>query len=49
MNKQDFIAKIVKDTGATKAAAGKMLDSTLETIGKTLKTELRKLLAGDAP
>ena len=37
MNKQDFIAKIVKYTGATKAAAGKMLDSTLETIGKTLK------------
>ena len=37
MNKQDFIAKIVKDTGATKAAAAKMLDSTLDTIGKTLK------------
>jgi DNA-binding protein HU-beta len=27
----------VKDTGATKAAAGKMLDSTLDTIGKALK------------
>ena len=37
MNKQDLIAKIVKDTGATKAAAGKMLDSTLDTIGKALK------------
>jgi nucleoid DNA-binding protein len=37
MNKQDLIAKIVKDTGATKAAAAKMLDSTLDTIGKTLK------------
>jgi DNA-binding protein HU-beta len=37
MKKQDLIAKIVKDTGATKAAAGKMLDSTLDTIGKALK------------
>ena len=37
MNKQDFIAKIVKDTGATKAAAAQMLDSTLDTISKTLK------------
>ena len=25
MNKQDVLAKIVKDTGSTKAAAGKML------------------------
>ena len=37
MTKQDLIAKIVKDTGATKVAAGKMLDSTLEGIGKALK------------
>ena len=37
MNKQDLIAKIVKDTGATKAAAAKMLDSTLDDISKTLK------------
>ena len=37
MNKQDLIAKVVKDTGATKAAAGKMLDSVLDGIGKALK------------
>ncbi len=37
MNKQDLIAKIVKDTGATKATAGKMLDSTVDIIGKALK------------
>ena len=28
MNKQDLIAKLVKETGATKALAGKMLEST---------------------
>jgi nucleoid DNA-binding protein len=37
MNRQDLIAKIAKDTGATKAAAGKMLESLLEGIGKALK------------
>lgn len=37
MNKQDLIAKIVKDTGVTKSAAGSMLDSTLDTITKALK------------
>jgi DNA-binding protein HU-beta len=37
MNKQDLIAKIVKDTGVTKAAAGKMIESTIDTIGKALK------------
>ena len=37
MNKQDLIAKIVKDTGVTKATAGKMIDSTIDTIGKALK------------
>ena len=37
MNKQDLIAKLVKDTGVTKATAGKMIDSTIETIGKALK------------
>ena len=37
MNKQDLIAKIVKDTGVTKATAGKMIESTLDTIGKALK------------
>lgn len=37
MNKQDLIARIVKDTGVTKATAGKMLDSTVDFIGKTLK------------
>ena len=37
MNKQELIAKIVKDTGATKAAVSKVLDSFFEGIGKTLK------------
>ena len=37
MNKQDLIAKIVKDTAVTKATAGKMLDSTIDGIGKALK------------
>jgi DNA-binding protein HU-beta len=37
MNKQDLIAKIVKDTGVTKATAGKMIESTIDTIGKALK------------
>jgi DNA-binding protein HU-beta len=37
MNKQDLIARIVKDTGVTKATAGTMLDSTVDFIGKALK------------
>ena len=37
MNKQDLIAKIVKDTGSTKTAAGAMLDSLLDGISKALK------------
>ena len=37
MNKQEFIAKLVKETGATKAAAGKMLEATLATIKTALK------------
>jgi DNA-binding protein HU-beta len=37
MNKQDLIARIVKDTAVTKATAGKMLDSTVDFIGKALK------------
>jgi DNA-binding protein HU-beta len=37
MNKQDLIAKVVKETGATKALAGKVLESAMDNIGKTLK------------
>jgi DNA-binding protein HU-beta len=37
MNKQELIAKIVKDTGVTKTGAGAMLDSAIEGITKTLK------------
>jgi DNA-binding protein HU-beta len=37
MNKQDLIAKVVKDTGVTKVIAGKMIESTIDTIGKALK------------
>ena len=37
MNKQDVIAKIVKDAGVTKVAAGTMLESVLDGIAKALK------------
>ncbi len=37
MNKQELIAKIVKDTGASKALVGKVLDSAIDGIKKTLK------------
>jgi DNA-binding protein HU-beta len=37
MNKQDLIAKVVKETGATKASVAKTLDSTLDNIKKALK------------
>lgn len=37
MNKQELIEKVVKETGATKALAGKVLESAIENIGKTLK------------
>jgi DNA-binding protein HU-beta len=37
MNKQDLIAKIVKDTGITKTAAGAALDSFVDGIRKALK------------
>ena len=37
MNKQELIAKIVKDTGTSKATAGKALASVVDGITKTLK------------
>jgi DNA-binding protein HU-beta len=37
MNKQELIAKIVKDTGATKTLASQALQSMTEGIVKTLK------------
>ena len=37
MNKQELIEKVVKETGATKALAGKVLESAMENSGKTLK------------
>jgi len=37
MNKQELIAKIAKDTGGSKATAGKALASVVEGITKTLK------------
>lgn len=37
MNKQDLIAKIVKDTEVTKTLAAKMVDSFFEGIVKALK------------
>ena len=37
MNKQELVAKIAKDTGITKVAAGAALESVFEGITKTLK------------
>ena len=37
MNKQELIAKIAKDTGATKVGAAAALDSVLDGITKSLK------------
>ncbi|MBP1604828.1 MAG: histone-like DNA-binding protein [Acidobacteria bacterium] len=37
MNKQALIAKIVKDTGITKTAAGAAVDSLIDGITKALK------------
>lgn len=37
MNKQDLIAKIANDTGATKSSAAAALDSLLEGITRALK------------
>ncbi len=37
MNKQELIAKIAKDTGGSKATAGKALASMIDGITKTLK------------
>ena len=37
MNKQDLIARLVKDTGVSKALASRMVAATLATITKSLK------------
>ena len=37
MNKQELIAKIVKDTGATKVLVASVIESAIDGIGKTLK------------
>jgi len=37
MNKQELIAKIAKDTGATKTMAAQAVDSLIEGITKALK------------
>ena len=37
MNKQDLVAKIVKDTGVTKATAAAAVDSIIDGIVKSLK------------
>ena len=37
MNKQELIAKIAKDTGGSKATAGKALASVIDGITKTLR------------
>lgn len=37
MNKQDVIAKIVKDTGITKTAAAAAVDSLFDSLTKALK------------
>lgn len=37
MNRQDLIARIVKDTGVTKALASRMVATTLASIARALK------------
>lgn len=37
MNKQELIAKIAKDTGATKSMAAQAIDSLIDGITRTLK------------
>jgi DNA-binding protein HU-beta len=37
MNKQELIAKIAKDTGATKTMAAQAIESLVEAITRTLK------------
>ena len=37
MNKQELIAKIAKDTGATKSLAAQSVDSLIQGITKALK------------
>lgn len=37
MNKQELIAKIAKDTGGSKATAGKALASVIDSITKAMK------------
>ena len=37
MNKQDLLAKVAKDTGLTKTAAGAAIDSSMDGITKALK------------
>ena len=37
MNKQDLIARLVKETGVSKALASRMVTATLATITKSLK------------
>jgi nucleoid DNA-binding protein len=46
MNKQELIAKIVKDTGATKVLVSKVIDGALENIGKALKKGETVLFVG---
>jgi len=37
MNKQELVAKVVKDTGVTKSLGAKMLESAIDGITKALK------------
>lgn len=37
MNKQELIAKIAKDTGATKTMAAQAIESLIEAVTRTLK------------
>jgi hypothetical protein len=49
MNKQELIAKIAKDTGATKVGAAAALDSVLDGITKSLKKRSRSRSSASAP
>ena len=46
MNKNDLIEAVAKDTGLTKAASGKAIDSLLGAVKKGLKKDGRVTLVG---
>jgi DNA-binding protein HU-beta len=46
MNKGELVARVAKDSGLTKADAGRALDATLDNVTKALKKGERVTLVG---